>query len=636
MPNIRDLVVKYLSRVTLVMVTIILVVSVLTQILDEQRQAKESSVAVFYQIEQILTENQNELIELKEEYSQTCLKNAEVIAYIIQYHPEILGDVDEFKRIAELIEVDEIHIFDKTGRIFTGTHPEYYNLTFDSGEQIGFFKPMLEDKTLKLCQEITPNTAEEKMMQYSALWSEDGEFIVQVGMEPVNVMKVTEKNELSYIFSLLRANVGVNLYAIDEETGEIMGSTVSGDVGKNLTEIGMSMDEIERRQMAFHTYVNGEYSYCVYTRIGSNLILRVVPGSVLYQNIPVSAIELAVCLGLIALILVAATTGNMNKVVINGIYEINDKLRAISEGRLDETIDVQNSLEFHELSSHINEMIKSLLASTDKISYVLNTTDLNIGVYEYNEKMKHVRFTEYVPRILALDEEEERRLTSDYRLFQEYINGLRENPVTEEDKIYHLQGDKERYIKLQQINYNNDILGVVMDVTEEIVKRRQIEAERDIDPLTGLYNRRGIESRLAALFAKPEELKYGALIMIDADGLKTINDKYGHEKGDMYLKKIAEGICSVGSKGCIAARQGGDEYVLFLYRYDSEEELLKSVESLENIQDNRMVCLDDDLSVPFRFSFGYSLIKGETDYMELLKQADERMYTSKRERKKQL
>lgn len=56
-----------------------------------------------------------------------------------------------------------------------------------------FFKPLLTDKSLHLVQDITPNTAEAKMMQYSALWSKSGAFIVQIGMEPVNVLKATEK-----------------------------------------------------------------------------------------------------------------------------------------------------------------------------------------------------------------------------------------------------------------------------------------------------------------------------------------------------------------------------------------------------------------------------------------------------------
>ena len=372
MPHIKRIVVKYLWRIAAIMVLTILAITVGLQILNEQRQARETAAARFYQIEQVLEENQEELEELTEEYRQTCLRTAEAIAYIIEQNPSALDSVAELREIAEFLEVDEIHIFDNTGRIFTGTHPEYYGYTFDSGEQMAFFQPMLTDRSLKLCQDITPNTAESKLMQYSAIWSEHEDIIVQVGMEPVNVMKITEKNELSYIFSLLRANVGVDFYAINAESGEIMGSTTSSDVGKHLTEIGFNLNTVSMRRHGFHETVNGVDCYCVFTEVGTNLIGRVVSVDVLYEEIPAKALELTGSLILIAIILVVAMAWCMNRFVIAGIYDVNEKLRTITGGNLDEKVDVRSSREFSELSDYINDMINSLLSSTEKLSYVLN------------------------------------------------------------------------------------------------------------------------------------------------------------------------------------------------------------------------------------------------------------------------
>jgi len=634
MSHIRKMVVRYLSCITLIIVFVILAITIMTHIFSEQRQAKYNSRDVFSQIESILSENQAELEDVKAEYNDTCLSNAEGIAYIIQNNPEIMDDVAELKMIAEFMEVDEIHIFDQTGRIFAGTHPEYYNYTVDSGEQMAFFKPMLSDKTLKLCQNIEANTAEGKLMQYSAVWSENGAFIVQVGMSPDAVMKVTKKNELSYIFSLLKANAGVDLYAINAETGEVMGSTVPEVVGKHMTEIGFNKERINKRGDGFHATVIGTDSYCVFTQMGDNLIGRVVSNEVLYQNIPGNLVELGMCLLIIAIILVVCVSGYINKYVINGIEEVNGKLRAIADGKLDETVDVKSSYEFYELSGHINEMVKSLLANTKKISYIINRTNLHIGVYEYSISKKYVRFTEQVAKILWLDKEMEKELTSDSDLFKKYMEDLRENKITGAGEIFCLDADGEKYVRLEEVTKDNDVLGIVMDATEEMMRRRQIEAERDNDTLTGLYNRRGLENRLSELFAEPEKLGYGALIMIDADGLKGINDKYGHEMGDAYLKKVSEAISSFNQYNGIFARQGGDEFVVFLYNYPSEEKLMESIATLEYIQNNSTAYLDSELCVPLRFSFGYSLTRGESDYQTLLKKADEKMYKNKSERKK--
>ncbi|MGN0623961.1 MAG: GGDEF domain-containing protein, partial [Oscillospiraceae bacterium] len=271
----------------------------------------------------------------------------------------------------------------------------------------------------------------------------------------------------------------------------------------------------------------------------------------------------------------------------------------------------------------------------DKISYVLVKTNMRIGVYEYNDKIKSVRFTEYVPKILNLDSNMTERLSSDYNRFTEYIDKLCQNPVPEEKDVYLLKGEKDSYIKMEIVKNGSDTMGIIIDVTDDILKRRQIEKQRDIDLLTGLYNRRGLESNLSELFKHPKKLGYGALIMIDADGLKEINDKYGHENGDIYLKKLAEAICSLCSAGNgIASRQGGDEFVLFIYNYINENELLDAIDTLKYIQNNTDVMLNDERSVPLRFSFGYSLTEGQSDYPLLMKDADKRMYANKKERKK--
>lgn len=630
MRTLKKIISRYMLFITCILVAFILVVIVYVQAAAQQRRARENAERTLYQIEQLLIQNQEELEETEREYSETCLHNAEAIAYIIQNDPSVLESVEELKKIAAFIEVDEIHIFDETGRIYAGTHPEYYDFTFDSGEQMMFFKPMLEDRSLKLVQEITPNTAEAKLMQYSAVWSEQGGFIVQVGMEPVNVVKVTKKNELSYLFSLFRVNLEAQYYAIDVQSGRIVGSTELESVGSDIAEIGLTLDRIADGDKGFHAKVNERNSYCVFKEVGPNYIGRVISTGELYGQIPGTTAVLAVCLIAIAWILSYAVTKYMNRYVVAGVHCVNEKLHRIAQGDLDEIIDINSSVEFSELSHYINMMKKSLLDYNAKMSYVLRKTNMYIGVYEYNEHMKRVRFTEYIPHIFAIGEEEVRRLSADYKAFQAFIEDLRKNPVQDEPGVF---GLREQYIKLEEIKENQGVFGVVIDVTDEINKRKKIEEERDKDVLTGLYNRHGLEARISTLFGRLKELGESAVVMIDADNLKTINDTYGHERGDVYLQKISELIAGWGSKGVVAARLGGDEFVLFLYQYDNEKELIDTIGRLEDAQDGMMAVLDRDISVPLRFSMGYSLVKGNTDYQGLLKEADEKMYTHKRQRK---
>ena len=196
--------------------------------------------------------------------------------------------------------------------------------------------------------------------------------------------------------------------------------------------------------------------------------------------------------------------------------------------------------------------------------------------------------------------------------------------------------DQEQYLKLAEMEIGNEVFGVVIDVTEDILRRRTIDAERDVDLLTGLYNLRGLEANVSLLFREPEKLGFSALVMIDADGLKGLNDNYGHERGGVYLKKISSVINNFGIHSSLSSRQGGDEFVLFLYEYDSEDELLNTIKTLEYIQGNSSARLRDGLIVPMRFSFGYCLMEDGMTCEDMLKTADERMYENKRKRKEAL
>lgn len=131
-------------------------------------------------------DSENELIKsLKDDY----IVRAKAVSYIIDAKPQVEYDVEELQKIADLILVDEIHLFDKNGYIYSGTLPKYYGFSFDSGEQMEYFKPMLKNKNLTMCQDVTPNTAEGKELMYAITWNEAGTRMIQIGIEPKRLLK---------------------------------------------------------------------------------------------------------------------------------------------------------------------------------------------------------------------------------------------------------------------------------------------------------------------------------------------------------------------------------------------------------------------------------------------------------------
>lgn len=138
MQTLGKIISRYIQIITLTMVFALLVIIGCTEISKEQKSAYEDAMGAFHRIEQTLEQNQKELEEIGLEYSKSCLDNAEAIAYLIQNNPAALENTEELRRIAEFIEVDEIHFFDSTGRIFAGTHPEYFDFTLIPGSRCVF------------------------------------------------------------------------------------------------------------------------------------------------------------------------------------------------------------------------------------------------------------------------------------------------------------------------------------------------------------------------------------------------------------------------------------------------------------------------------------------------------------------
>ena len=193
--------IKYDKIVFLALGLILMVLVIQMAILNwinNKNTAKMSEVLldrVVNVIEKNEDDEKNMITSLKEDY----IVRAKAVAYIINANPDAENNVDELKKIANLMSVDEIHLFDTTGKIYSGTIPEYYGYNFDSGDQMEYFKPMLEDITLTMCQDVTPNTSEGKKMMYAITWDETGTRMVQVGIEPVRLLNEVKQNEISSI-----------------------------------------------------------------------------------------------------------------------------------------------------------------------------------------------------------------------------------------------------------------------------------------------------------------------------------------------------------------------------------------------------------------------------------------------------
>ena len=232
-------------------------------------------------------QSEEELIEsLKDDY----IVRAKAVSYIVDAKPQVENDVEELQKIAKLMSVDEIHLFDETGRITSGSVPKYFGYSFDSGAQMSYFKPMLTDKSLTMCQDVTPNTSEGKEMMYAITWNEAGTMMVQVGLKPQRLLDELKQNKISTVVSDMPVYKGMEIYVADADTGLINGATDCGKIGKTFNNLGIPTDIKESdKPTVRQVNVNGSGCRCVIRRDDKYIVAVTVERS-FYMSSSVVAI----------------------------------------------------------------------------------------------------------------------------------------------------------------------------------------------------------------------------------------------------------------------------------------------------------------------------------------------------------
>jgi diguanylate cyclase (GGDEF)-like protein/PAS domain S-box-containing protein len=187
-----------------------------------------------------------------------------------------------------------------------------------------------------------------------------------------------------------------------------------------------------------------------------------------------------------------------------------------------------------------------------------------------------------------------------------------------------------------QPDWPEDDLFLLRELTDQLAVAIAQAAEQaalsrlsETDALTGLLNRRGFEARLkAAVAAARTTGSGGALIYIDLDNFKQINDRHGHPQGDAALKAAAELLRRSVRAGDLVARLGGDEFAAWVGAADKTEVLRRGEELAAAAAGLQRFAPDGDKKLGF--SIGIALLRPERDSdADLIARADRAMYQVK-------
>ena len=278
------------------------------------------------------------------------------------------------------------------------------------------------------------------------------------------------------------------------------------------------------------------------------------------------------------------------------------KLRGIEEGYRIIEERFQSEEEVRAFKERVKEGIRDLLKSFDDVERYLDAL----------ERISRAHFLAGVePRIFLVA----------YSFFQDLLF----------EKLASLHLDK---MVIARSLFKKELLEltVILDNYWRSILKRLFFVERRtlIDSLTRVYNRRFLEVEFPKK-VREEGISRYALVMIDLDNFKAINDLHGHLIGDSYLREFAKLLLRSFKGKDFVVRYGGDEFIVILT--DVGKSLARRL-IRRLAKENQVLALPNNKKFPLKFSWGISEFSRDSeDLVELIRIADRRMYAQKRRKK---
>lgn len=289
----------------------------------------------------------------------------------------------------------------------------------------------------------------------------------------------------------------------------------------------------------------------------------------------------------------------------------------------DATKVIQSSATNRIQRNSITSSYKSLETILDNVGSAIYVRDVNSSNIVYVNRMCKNTFENEIKSgaIVGLFEESSRYNTA---------SSYREVNYKERNRWYDVTSTNMTWVDGRRV-----ILYAIIDVTEKKQYQKKIEQQANNDFLTGLYNRMCCERDLLRIIDEAKECGgKGAVIYLDLDDFKHINDGLGHQYGDVLLKAISSSLTRINGVENTCYRMGGDEFVILVPHtsYDRFEQIIESIRVVFNkpwfLKGADYYCTSSIGVVTFPD-------EGET-VQDLIRKADIAMYTAKKSGKNKL
>lgn len=291
--------------------------------------------------------------------------------------------------------------------------------------------------------------------------------------------------------------------------------------------------------------------------------------------------------------------------------------------------------EFDELAKEIESRAREISQSASKVSDIIEMAGVEVGVIEFRKESERVFCTKKFLQMMELDcpSWRDNYVTekTDVRRLQELQQKIEKEEDEKNTYRFTTKSGYVRWFNVREVTREESTLSVFLDITDNVLEKEKIKHDRDYDVLTNLYNRRAFESIVSGMM-NTGMCGQGVLSIWDLDHLKYMNDTYGHDVGDQYIRLLADVLGSVGENG-IASRMAGDEFVVFVYGEDVPA-LIERTRKLHRRFIMQRFILPDGSNISVSVSGGMAIYDtSEKSYKKLLQYADFAMYEVKKSSK---
>lgn len=624
---------KTFIKYTVAILTSAILLILLINFLISSRTLENQQFNTFHtKIEQVihtLESNGMELALIKESLDEDYLIRARAAAYMMDRQEEIVTDVPQMQYLAQLLNVDELHVINEEGIIISSSVSQYVGFDMTKHDQTRPFLDLLEsdDEDAFLIQDPQPNAAEGNIMQYVGVARKEQKGIVQVGFVPERRLEAQSRNTYDYIFSRFPTDMNEELFVVDRSTGEILG--YSG------TENQVCIGECYRLETllqcmkgAYQKGTDGRNRYIVSQSYDDVLICAALPADVLLRKLMENTFHTLFYLLFVEAAVILLLYFLVKWKVTDGIHRIIDNLSSITDGNLDTMVEVGGNREFEELSGGINTMVKSIINLSDRISAIIDMSGIPLAAYEYGSGEERVFVTSGIGKLLEISTEKVTKLCRNSDAFDRYMRWITRSAVEGEKDVYQINDNK--YIRIHMSELNQRKLGVIMDVTTDMMEKSRMRYENTHDALTRLYKYKHFQQLAKEILENMPQGKVCAVVMLDLDYFKGINDTYGHDVGDRYLQSFAAVMSAMPQECFLTSRRSGDEFCMMIYDCDGREDVVAHLDDFYRRLGENAVALSDTEERIISASAGFAWTADSTETIKsLLSRADEALYEVK-------